>query len=219
MEYSKLKNGKLIKLVRFPSGACFLNNKLVLNPTEADILAAGYLPIEETTEPESKDGYVKSSRWVQTDTAIVKKWTVLPDRRPLSQNEVSKLIIAQQINTLTVDDNTALRMKEFYPNWVTDTAYSVGFKVQYDGKLWRCLSAHTSNATWYPSTATASLWEQINETHDGTLDDPIPYDGNMALENGKYYIQNSTIYLCNRDTVNPVYHALAELVGLYVTKV
>jgi hypothetical protein len=41
----------------------------------------------------------------------------------------------------------------------------------------------------------------------------------MALKNGKYYIQDGVIYLCNRDTGNPVYNALAELVGLYVEAV
>ena len=64
-----------------------------------------------------------------------------------------------------------------------------------------------------------SLYAEVCETHAGTLDDLIPYDGNMALENGKYYIQNSTIYLCNRDTVNPVYNPLSELVGIYVVEV
>ena len=108
-------------------------------------------------------------------------YAIEESRRPMTESEVSRMLITAQINTLTVDDNTALRMMEFYPNWATDTAYSVGFKVQYDGKLWRCLSAHTSNATWYPSTATASLWETINETHNGTLDDPIPSEVNMAL--------------------------------------
>ena len=62
----------------------------------------------------------------------------------------------------------------------------------------------------------ASLWEVINETHSGTEDDPIPYDGNMALTAGLYYTQSGKTYLCNRDTGNPVYHALSELVGLYV---
>ena len=138
--------------------------------------------------------------------------------QPMTESEVSRLIIAQQINTLTVDDNTALRMVEFYPEWASDTDYAVGFKVQRSGKLWRCLQAHTAQVGWEPENA-ASLWEQINETHAGTLDDPIPYDGNMALEAGKYYIQDYVIYLCNRDTGNPVYNPLAELVGLYVDTV
>lgn len=54
------------------------------------------------------------------------------------------------------------------------------------------------------------------EEYAGTKHYPIPYDGNMALESGKYYIQDDVVYLCNRDTGQPVYNALSELVGLYV---
>ena len=140
--------------------------------------------------------------------------------RPLTAEEVTALLIKQQINTLTVDDNTALRMVEFYPAWATDTAYPAGYKVQYGGKLWRCKDpGHTSQAGWEPSINTASLWDEICESHDGTLADPIPYEGNMALEAGKYYIQDYVIYLCTRDTINPAYNPLAELVGLYVETV
>lgn len=57
------------------------------------------------------------------------------------------------------------------------------------------------------------------QAHDGTKYDPIPYDGNMALESGKYYVQDGVTYLCNRDTGNPVYNALADLVGIYVSVV
>lgn len=138
--------------------------------------------------------------------------------RPLTESEVYGMIVRQQINTLAVDDNTALRMRSYYPEWAPGNAYTVGYKVQRNGKLWRVVQAHTSQVGWEPEAA-ASLWEQINETHDGTKYDPIPYEGNMALENGKYYTQNDVIYLCNRDTVNPVYHALAELVGQYVEAV
>ena len=58
--------------------------------------------------------------------------------------------------------------------------------------------------------------KEIFETHDGSMYDPIPYEGSMALENGKYYSQNGVTYLCNRDTINPVYNPLSELVGIYV---
>lgn len=140
----------------------------------------------------------------------------LDKSRPFTAEEVNRMLITQQINTLAVDDNTALRMTEFYPVWSAGQAYTASYKVQYGGKLWRCLQAHTSQTGWEPSTATASLWEQICETHDGTQADPIPYSGNMALESGKYYLQDYVIYLCTRDTVNPVYNPLAELVGIYV---
>ena len=50
-------------------------------------------------------------------------------KRPLTQEEVSRMLIAQQINTLSVDDATAYRMKDFYPEWkdvigkTVDTGY------------------------------------------------------------------------------------------------
>lgn len=139
--------------------------------------------------------------------------------RPLTSEEITAMLIRQQINTLDVDDNTALRMTEFYPEWAAGVSYTVGYKVQRIGKLWRCMQAHTAQSGWEPSTATASLWEQICESHDGTLADPIPYSGNMALENGKYYTQDGVTYLCTRDTGSPVYNALADLVGIYVDTV
>ena len=138
--------------------------------------------------------------------------------RPLTESEVSRMLIAQQINTLTVDDNTALRMVAFYPEWAENAEYTAEYKVQRNGKLWRCRQAHTSQAGWEPENA-ASLWTEICESHAGTLEDPIPYSGNMALESGKYYMQDGKVYRCTRDTGNPVYNALSELVGLYVEEV
>lgn len=139
-------------------------------------------------------------------------------KRPLTESEVSRMIISQQINTLDVDDETAYRMREFYPEWKSGMTLTVGYKLQYGGKLYRVIQAHTSQDDWTPD-ASASLFERIDETHDGSKYDPIPYEGNMALESGKYYTQDNVTYLCSRDTVNPVYNALADLVGLYVEKI
>lgn len=137
--------------------------------------------------------------------------------RPLTVGEVGAMLIKQQINALTVDDQTALRMIAFYPDWETDKAYAAGDKLVSGGKLWKVLQAHTSQSTWVPgATGTESLYTQIDEEHDGTKYDPIPYNGNMELKNGLYYSQEGVLYHCTRDTGNPVYNALSELVGLYV---
>lgn len=143
--------------------------------------------------------------------------------RSLTAEEVTAMLIKQQINDLEVDDNTALRMVEFYPEWddlIGKTVNKAEYKFQYEGKLYKTIpSNHTFQADWVPGVGTESLYTRIDETHDGSKYDPIPYSGNMALENGKYYIQDGVIYLCNRDTGNPVYNPLAELVGLYVETV
>ena len=151
---------------------------------------------------------------------------IVENSRPLTAEEVTRLIIRQQVNTLTVDDNTAMRMKAFYPDWADCVKLGKvehdkpGYKFSYGDKLFSCVNANpTFQSDWIPGVGTESLYTEICETHAGTLEDPIPYNGNMALENGKYYIQNQAIYFCNRDTVNPVYNALAGLAGLYVEAV
>ena len=147
-----------------------------------------------------------------------RKYELAEKTRPFTAEEVNVMLIAQQINTLSVDDNTALRMKSFYPEWAAGNAYAAGIKVQRSSKLWRVVQAHTSQTGWEPEN-TDSLWEQINETHSGTVDDPIPYEGNMVLVQGKYYMQDYEIYLCIRNSDVPVYHVLKELSGIYVTAV
>ena len=117
-----------------------------------------------------------------------------------------------------LDDSTALQAVELYPNWAPNIKYSVDFKVQYNSKLYRVIQGHTSQESWTPEAA-ASLFTEINEANEGTLDNPIPYNGNMVLEKGKYYSQDGVVYLCNRDSINPVYHGLKDLVGLYVETV
>ena len=115
----------------------------------------------------------------------------------------------------SLPDADALEAVVLHPVWKAGIAYSAGYKAQHNGRLWRCRQAHTSQEEWEPENVPA-LWEEICETHDGSLYDPIPYEGSMALENGKYYSQDGVTYLCNRDTVNPVYNPLRELVGIYV---
>lgn len=136
----------------------------------------------------------------------------------MKRSEAMRLrkVIEQAAQSL--DDKTALTAISLHPVWVVGTEYAVGHKIQYGGKLWRVLQTHNSQTGWEPENAPA-LWEQINETHSGAVDDPIPYSGNMALVNGLYYTQNDLTYLCIRSTGVPVYNDLAELVGIYVNAV
>ncbi len=150
------------------------------------------------------------------------KFEAYERNRPLTAEEVNAMLIRQQINSLAVDDNTALRMREFYPEWeemIGQTVEKAGFRFTHGGDLYKTIPAnHTFQANWVPGVGTESLYTRIDESHAGTLTDPIPYSGNMALKAGKHYSQDGAVYLCTRDTVNPVYNALADLVGLYVEK-
>lgn len=114
--------------------------------------------------------------------------------RPMTESEVSRLLIAQQINTITVDDQTALRMVEFYPEWAACVAYTAEYKVQRSGKLWRCLQNHTSQEGWEPES-TPSLWAKVlipDETVVPEWEQPgstNPYSaGDKVTHNGKTWV-------------------------------
>ena len=143
--------------------------------------------------------------------------------RPLTAEEVTALLIKQQINSITVDDQTALRMRRYYPTFAELVGQTVkqGTKFRADGSenadLYKTIQPElTIQAHYPPGEGTESLYTRIDETHDGTQYDPIPYNGNMVLESGKYYSQDGVTYLCTRDTGIAVYNTLAELVGIYV---
>ena len=122
----------------------------------------------------------------------------------------------------TVDDSDALQAVCLFPSWEScvdlgTVESEAGFRFVYNDKLYKCVNVNpTFQAEWIPGEGTESLYVRIDEENDGSLDNPIPYEGNMALENGKYYSQDGVIYLCNRDTGTPVHNALKDLVGIYV---
>lgn len=136
----------------------------------------------------------------------------------MTRAEVLRLRELIETAVQSLSDSEALEAVTLHPAWAIGKDYPAGHKVQRNGRLWRCIQAHTSQEGWEPENA-ASLWEGIDETHAGTLADPIPYEGNMALVAGLYYTQGNVVYLCTRDTINPVYNALSELVGVYVEMV
>lgn len=123
----------------------------------------------------------------------------------------------------TLSDNEALEVKGIYEQWekLVEQGFKtdkVGYIFAHGKDLYRTEQpVYTFVAHYEPGTVgTESLFSHIDEEHKGTYDDPIPYSGNMALEQGKHYEQDGVVYICTRDTVNPVYSALKDLVGLYV---
>lgn len=132
----------------------------------------------------------------------------------------------QEFKTLCLSAEQMLTHKAFAPKWGEDIKEGdtvvKGDKFTYEGKLYAVLQDHTILPHYYPSINTAALYVEVTPDYTeegeeyGTLENPIPYEGNMILENGKYYSQDGVTYLCNRDTINPVYHSLKDLVGLYV---
>ena len=139
-------------------------------------------------------------------------------------NEIAS--VKQEFKTLGLSAEQMIAHKAFAPKWGEDIkegdAVVKGDKFTYEGKLYAVLQDHTILPHYYPSINTAALYVEVTPDYTeegeeyGTLENPIPYEGNMVLENGKYYTQDGVVYLCTRDSINPIYHPLSALVGQYV---
>ena len=119
----------------------------------------------------------------------------------------------------TLEDKKALQYMDMYPLWQNDLSVKVNERYQYNGRLYKCVQAHTTQADWTPDI-TPSLWVVLDVEHAGTLEDPIPAVASMEYTKGKYYIEDGTIYLMNRqgmaDGESIVLHYIpSQLVGQY----
>lgn len=63
---------------------------------------------------------------------------------------------------VSLPDEEALEAVELFPTWEPETEYAVQVRVRYDGKLYRCEQAHTSQIGWEPP-AVPALWTEVAE--------------------------------------------------------
>ncbi len=61
---------------------------------------------------------------------------------------------------VSLPDEDALDGVELFPAWAADTAYAADVRVRFEGKLYRCVQAHTSQEGWEPDK-TPALWTEV----------------------------------------------------------
>lgn len=64
--------------------------------------------------------------------------------------------------SVSLTDEDALDGIELFPLWAADTAYAIDVRVRFDGKLYKCVQAHTSQEDWTPDI-TPALWTDVAE--------------------------------------------------------
>ena len=61
---------------------------------------------------------------------------------------------------VSLDDSDALEAVELFKSWYSGIAYLADERVRYEGKLYRCVQSHTSQADWEPDR-TPALWTEV----------------------------------------------------------
>jgi len=62
----------------------------------------------------------------------------------------------------SIDAETAAEHADLFAEWAFPVAYTVGQIRRYNGTLYKCVQAHTSQADWTPDTA-SSLWSKTSD--------------------------------------------------------
>lgn len=139
---------------------------------------------------------------------------------PTTQEEAKSIRPVARRLAESASDADATVVRGWYPTWgelvERGEPVSAGSRLTHGHTLYRVIQYHTPCSAWIPGHGTESLYEVIDERHAGTADDPIPYSGMMSIDYGAYYSEAGVTYICTRTSGQPLYHALADLVGSYV---
>jgi len=84
----------------------------------------------------------------------------------------------------SLPDEDALEAVELFPGWSINTDYAVGVRVRFEGKLYKCVQAHTSQEDWTPDITpalwvdvaepgTIPVWRQPTGAHDAYMKDDL----------------------------------------------
>ena len=86
----------------------------------------------------------------------------------IQSSMVQAAVTVAQIQAQSLTEEQALTVKDIYPVWDGNgVPYPEGYYLTHNGKLYKVLQAHTSQADWAPDTA-PSLFAEILPGQDGT---------------------------------------------------
>lgn len=204
MEIKKEQDGKWI----FPGYGKFLVNASATEDTEKLIALKVFVPLDESND--QWDEITQEEKERIMSAKLIAKGQITSMNESITQQ--SSLITAS-INTFGLSNEKALEFKDMFPEFFKDVVgkeFDAGFMFKYktdeeeEYTLYKFRQKHTAQAQYPPSDNTSSLYEVVDVTHSGTKEDPIPYKQNMALEQGKYYVQYGVVYECyNASTPQP----------------
>lgn len=144
---------------------------------------------------------------------------------------VRSTVYLVRMQARNLSDTDALQVKNLYNPWEKDP---VGYEYSMDNpddkrrthndRLWNLQKSHKKQEDWYPG-ADPTLWMEVVEGHEGTLEDPIPVPDSVTTsgfeyEYGKYYSEGDHIYLAKREGKNDgekekLFFAPSSLIGQY----
>lgn len=118
------------------------------------------------------------------------------------KTEESRNIVGITFVTLaengTIDEVTATEHMDMFAPWEPNVAYSVGNLRTYDGKLYKCVQAHTSQSDWTPDVVPA-LWAKAGDPAEEWPEWSQPIGAQDAYMNGDKVSHNDGHWISSVD--------------------
>ena len=92
-----------------------------------------------------------------------------------------------------IDEITASEHTDLFLPWTTSTSYVIGDLRSYDGILYKCLQAHTSQDDWTPDIS-VSLWKSLSINESGIQEWSQPISSADAYNTGDEVMYNGVHY-------------------------
>lgn len=164
----------------------------IFNPTEDMILADGW--VEYTPTP------------------------VEPNKRKSPIQVMQEVVFEQYNNRTDITNEEALDRMIIIYDWehYIGKPLKVGQCVVEGDNVYRVRQDINEVLEIYPPSVVPALYEVIEMTHSGDIDDPIPYVAPMEIFKGKCYTEEGIKFICTRDSGIALTHSLNDLVGIYV---
>lgn len=96
---------------------------------------------------------------------------------------------------VSLSDDDAVGVAQLFPMWMPNQNYTTGFRLQWEGKLYRVVQAHTSQTGWEPDKTPALFTEvpkpgTIPEWKQPTGAQDAYMTGDKVRHNGKVWVSD-----------------------------
>ena len=131
----------------------------------------------------------------------------------IEEIDKAKEAIKYSINSLDLSNNDTIKYKDYLPDWndYINKSMPKDFKFQYNNQPYQTIQYINVVLENQTPDLVYALYAIINEEHEGTLQDPIPYTQQMSIEKGKYYIQYDVVYLAVQDMPTGMPYDLSQI--------
>lgn len=131
--------------------------------------------------------------------AEAKKAEIQEKSRPLTAEEVTRLIIRQQVNSLSIDDATASRMVDYFPELTVDgSLVETGTRINWHGTLKQAAVDLWDTEANNPDNA-PTLWADL-AYKDGYRIIPETITVTTAFAEGEYGWWGDVLYKSKRNS-------------------